>query len=474
MLVDDIADRIAIACPAEIDAITKDMWADHAHGLLTDNEMETLDEAARARRGAIQTRRTETWAPRGSARSLRSIRSHTRRRLHEPRPAVSHETRKRIGKWKAEIKEAAKARHIRAVDRLYADELLAFPSVARGHYSLCSDATMGQRLDVSDSTARRQRRRLDKAGLIEVLGYGRDGKSCLVRPILRDGTPVFPDPEMPSRLVTSGHPPRSELTADLSTKTPKTEESPLPPASPDAAGQGREAFDRFEKEPTKPKPLESDMVSSKTAGVTDQVLARTQPPSPETTPAGSTAAPPATRPGPDAIEPAGTAMSFLQFWVAMGQTGREGYARAQWGKLSATDKAAIRDRLSRPQSWAADMWAGTWLKGRCWEETVPTAARPEQVFIRENTPEWRCWQRHLGRSIPVNSQGGWWFPSKLPPLTDAEVPSNGQAHSSPEAPLDAESCPQHFTRRWPAPGLCGGDDAGHRGAQHEKTKEVWE
>ena len=85
MLVDDIADRIAIACPAEIDAIIKDMWADHAHGLLTDNEMETLDEAARTRREAIQTRRTETRptpssAPRGSARSLRSIRSRTRRR----------------------------------------------------------------------------------------------------------------------------------------------------------------------------------------------------------------------------------------------------------------------------------------------------------------------------------------------------------------------------------------------------------
>ena len=103
---------------------------------------------------------------------------------------------------------------------------------------------------------------------------------------------------------------------------------------------------------------------------------------------------------------------------------------------------------------APDLWAGTWLKGRCWEETVPTAARPEQVFIRENTPEWRCWQRHLkittGRSMPVNSQGGWWFSSRLPPLTDAEVPLKGQAHSSHEAPLDAESCPQHFTRRWPA------------------------
>jgi plasmid stabilization system protein ParE len=43
------------------------------------------------------------------------------------------------------------------LDALFAKaaELLAFPSVARGHYSLCSDATMGRRLDVSDSTARR-------------------------------------------------------------------------------------------------------------------------------------------------------------------------------------------------------------------------------------------------------------------------------------------------------------------------------
>jgi hypothetical protein len=60
MLADDIADRIAIACPGELDGIIKDMWVDHTHGLLTDNEMETLDEAARARREAIQARRTET------------------------------------------------------------------------------------------------------------------------------------------------------------------------------------------------------------------------------------------------------------------------------------------------------------------------------------------------------------------------------------------------------------------------------
>jgi hypothetical protein len=80
MLIDDIADRIAIACPAEIDGIIKDAWTDHTHGLLTENEVEILDEAARARREALQARRTEARlkpqaassnAPRASARSPR-------------------------------------------------------------------------------------------------------------------------------------------------------------------------------------------------------------------------------------------------------------------------------------------------------------------------------------------------------------------------------------------------------------------
>jgi hypothetical protein len=37
MHVDDIADRIAIARPDELDWIIRDMWADHTQGLLTDN-----------------------------------------------------------------------------------------------------------------------------------------------------------------------------------------------------------------------------------------------------------------------------------------------------------------------------------------------------------------------------------------------------------------------------------------------------
>src|ERR1700730_7589673 len=57
LLADDIADRIAIACPGELDGIIRDMWVDHTNGLLAENEMEILDEAARARREVIQARR---------------------------------------------------------------------------------------------------------------------------------------------------------------------------------------------------------------------------------------------------------------------------------------------------------------------------------------------------------------------------------------------------------------------------------
>jgi hypothetical protein len=57
LLVDDIADRIALAGHlAELDEIVRSMWCDHANGLLDEAAMEMLDEAARARRGAFQAR----------------------------------------------------------------------------------------------------------------------------------------------------------------------------------------------------------------------------------------------------------------------------------------------------------------------------------------------------------------------------------------------------------------------------------
>ena len=95
MFADDIADRIAIACPAELDDIIRDMWVDHTHGLLTDNEMEALDEVAQARREAIQTRRTET-RPKPRTAPSGTPRASARRPQRSPDRQASIERRRRL------------------------------------------------------------------------------------------------------------------------------------------------------------------------------------------------------------------------------------------------------------------------------------------------------------------------------------------------------------------------------------------
>jgi hypothetical protein len=42
-------------------------------------------------------------------------------------------------------------------------------------------------------------------------------------------------------------------------------------------------------------------------------------------------------------------LTFLELWIALGQVGSEGFARAMWDRLSAADKAAIGDWLQRPR-----------------------------------------------------------------------------------------------------------------------------
>jgi hypothetical protein len=79
MLADDIADRITVAGPAELDAIIRDAWVDHTNGRLSENDMEVLDEAARARRVSFspsasrQPPGAPQNAPRSPARPRRAI-----------------------------------------------------------------------------------------------------------------------------------------------------------------------------------------------------------------------------------------------------------------------------------------------------------------------------------------------------------------------------------------------------------------
>jgi hypothetical protein len=92
MHVNDIADRIAIARPDELDWIIRDMWADHTSGLLTEAEMEALDESARTRREAFQAqpRAVASSAPRSPARPRRTI-------PRSPDGAASQQRRRDVG-----------------------------------------------------------------------------------------------------------------------------------------------------------------------------------------------------------------------------------------------------------------------------------------------------------------------------------------------------------------------------------------
>ena len=94
MLADDIADRIAAACPNELDDLVRGAWCHHVNGRLTENDMEALDEAARARREAFQARRaeprpTQRAAPPGAPRI-------PARRQRSPDQQASIERRRRL------------------------------------------------------------------------------------------------------------------------------------------------------------------------------------------------------------------------------------------------------------------------------------------------------------------------------------------------------------------------------------------
>jgi hypothetical protein len=99
MLADDIGDRIAAACPAEIDDLIRDAWCHHVDGRLSETDMEIIDEAARARREAFQARRTETRPkPRAAPSSAPPRPARPRRAIpRSPDRAASQQRRRDVG-----------------------------------------------------------------------------------------------------------------------------------------------------------------------------------------------------------------------------------------------------------------------------------------------------------------------------------------------------------------------------------------
>jgi hypothetical protein len=146
----------------------------------------------------------------------------------------------------------------------------------RAAHGLYSDAAMGRRVNVSGRTIRRHRKALADQGLIEVLGYGKDHKPCMVRPILRDGSPVFLGPELAGRSDTNGRLTRPVVAAELLLTERPEGLPPLPPAAPADPQEGGEAFDREEDQPAA-EPVQAS----------EPREAPTQPPGTESAPAAS-------------------------------------------------------------------------------------------------------------------------------------------------------------------------------------------
>jgi hypothetical protein len=161
---------------------------------------------------------------------------------------------------------------------------------------------------------------------------------------------------------------------------------------------------------------------------------------------------------------------FEELWK-LNPRGWIGRARTAWLQLSDTQTRAAKSDLETvlqrgplPEGfdYAATHFAMIRLGQPAAPILAPTRAPvqvPTRVFIRENTPEWRAWQRHLGRSVPVDNRGGWWFPSRLPPLEAAPLDT---------APAKVAHSISHDGGRHL---LCAErDDARDR----RKTKEIWE
>jgi len=149
---------------------------------------------------------------------------------------------------------------------------------------------------------------------------------------------------------------------------------------------------------------------------------------------------------------------FEELW-RLNPRGWIGRARTAWLRLSDTQTRAAkadlevilrRGPLPEGFDYAATHFAMIRRGQPAAPILAPTVAAPADrsawVWLHSRTPEFRAWQRHLmatiGRGTPTDSRDGWLFPSKLPPLADAEAAAPARvAHS--------------IDMRWPAPALCG-------------------
>jgi hypothetical protein len=278
------------------------------------------------------------------------------------------EARKRarpvLREWLRRVELDVMAGQLAAIDFLMAKELTNYPSANEGR-CYAGQERLGAGLGSSARTARASLKRLRDRGFVWCKrgGPGRSASwtFCV------NGKPIFGG------------------VAFLPTNIAPVEEQQF-------SAQDRKHVAGLDRKDVSAKPCEQA-----------QPIERDPSPLPPVEPCGATTMPPSE--GSKAIqgEVLTGAISFQEFWLAAGRSGHEGFARAEWRKLSASDKASIADRLQRDgQLGLRNLWAGTWLRDRVWEE--PTAAvepdlrryvRPTIVHAAPGSDLWRAERERL-------------------------------------------------------------------------------
>ena len=101
---------------------------------------------------------------------------------------------------------------------------------------------------------------------------------------------------------------------------------------------------------------------------------------------------------------------------------RAALARAPAETLIAGAMAYAESVADRPRRFV--MSARRWLSEGRWRDLPTPSRKPApMIWIALDSPEWRAWdafyKQTKGKTPPLDRRGGWRFPSRIPPASDA-------------------------------------------------------
>lgn len=81
-------------------------------------------------------------------------------------------------------------------------------------------------------------------------------------------------------------------------------------------------------------------------------------------------------------------LSFSEFWQAIGMSGKEGPARAAWGKLTVGEQKELSDLVAKHQRInIGNVWASVWLNTKAWRDFKPAQVQALALAPYPNAPD---------------------------------------------------------------------------------------